>query len=57
LSMAAVALNPVRATLAKLTLEQCKTLAERALAASDAAAARESVAAAVREWTTAPSVG
>jgi phosphoenolpyruvate-protein phosphotransferase (PTS system enzyme I) len=57
LSMAAVALNPVRATLAKLTLEQCKTLAERALAASDAAAARESVAAAVREWTTAPSAG
>jgi len=55
LSMAAVALNPVRAALAKLTLAQCHTLAEQALAASDAASARELVAAAVREWTSAAS--
>ena len=53
LSMAPVALNPVRATLAKLTLDQCRTLAERALAAPDASAARELVAAAVRDWTAA----
>ena len=52
LSMAAVALNPVRAALAKLTLDQCRTLAERALAASDAASARALVATAIREWTT-----
>jgi phosphoenolpyruvate-protein phosphotransferase (PTS system enzyme I) len=52
LSMAPVALNPVRATLAKLTLDQCRTLARRALAAPDAATAREQAAAAVREWTT-----
>ena len=51
LSMAPVALNPVRAILAKLTLDQCKTLADRALTAPDAAAARDSVANAVREWT------
>ena len=51
LSMAAVALNPVRATLVKLTLDQCRSLAERALAASDAASARELVAAAVHELT------
>jgi len=51
LSMAPVALNPVRATLAKLTLDQCKILADRALTAPDAVAARDSVAEAVREWT------
>jgi len=51
LSMAPVALNPVRATLAKLTLDQCRTLADRALTAPDAAAARGLVADAVHEWT------
>jgi phosphotransferase system enzyme I (PtsI) len=55
LSMAAIALNPVRAMLATLTLDQCRTLAEQALAAPDAATARESAAASIREWTTAPS--
>jgi phosphotransferase system enzyme I (PtsI) len=52
LSMAAVALNPVRAALAKLTLAQCRTLAEQAQEASDAVSARAAVAAAIRNWTT-----
>jgi phosphotransferase system enzyme I (PtsI) len=46
LSMAPVALAEVRAALARHTLEECRELAEQALAAGDAGAARQAVRAA-----------